>query len=267
MDGADAVFQHMVHAFTDAYNTSSLISNRVPTPDSDYGSISPATTPPPSPCIISQRENNWAVSKMSQLNHQSVTVVPQQVQNQLNCSKNSLYSDYTNLFTVPASIFGKPTTQFNTSDSLSPSPPLSVPSPNTLCDFSDIEIMGNKHINNGKSSPLTSIENKSDQHPLTQIKVDSINSKTSSTKQSKVNSRSSSSNRKSRNARDVGEGIRRKRRLAANARERRRMDNLNRAFDRLRTVLPQISEDRKLSKYDTLQMAQTYITTLAELLT
>ena len=65
--------------------------------------------------------------------------------------------------------------------------------------------------------------------------------------------------------RDVNEGVRKRRRLAANARERRRMDNLNRAFDKLRSVLPQ-SEDRQLSKYDTLQMAQTYITTLDELL-
>ncbi|GBO01887.1 hypothetical protein AVEN_81689-1 [Araneus ventricosus] len=57
-----------------------------------------------------------------------------------------------------------------------------------------------------------------------------------------------------------------KRRLAANARERRRMESLNLAFDRLRDVVPSIGEDRKLSKYETLQMAQTYITALCELL-
>lgn len=57
-----------------------------------------------------------------------------------------------------------------------------------------------------------------------------------------------------------------KRRLAANARERRRMQSLNRAFDRLRTVLPTIGNDRQLSKYETLQMAQTYITALYDLL-
>ncbi|XP_063871030.1 transcription factor ATOH1-like [Scylla paramamosain] len=72
--------------------------------------------------------------------------------------------------------------------------------------------------------------------------------------------------RKQRTGRDVTDGVRKKRRLAANARERRRMDNLNKAFDRLRSVLPQLCDDRKLSKYDTLQMAQTYITTLADLL-
>lgn len=58
----------------------------------------------------------------------------------------------------------------------------------------------------------------------------------------------------------------RKRRLAANGRERRRMQNLNQAFDKLRTFLPQLGEDRQLSKYETLQMAQTYISALYELL-
>ena len=59
--------------------------------------------------------------------------------------------------------------------------------------------------------------------------------------------------------------------LAANARERKRMNCLNVAFDALRQacnpmVPGSMSDDRKLSKYETLQMAQTYITTLAELL-
>ncbi|KAK6616997.1 hypothetical protein RUM44_005354 [Polyplax serrata] len=57
-----------------------------------------------------------------------------------------------------------------------------------------------------------------------------------------------------------------KRRLAANARERRRMENLNKAFDRLRTHLPSLGSDRQLSKYETLQMAQTYISALCDLL-
>ncbi|CAI6369428.1 unnamed protein product [Macrosiphum euphorbiae] len=69
----------------------------------------------------------------------------------------------------------------------------------------------------------------------------------------------------------AGEGgctdkVTKKRRLAANARERRRMQNLNKAFDRLRTVLPTLGNDRQLSKYETLQMAQTYITALYDLL-
>lgn len=60
--------------------------------------------------------------------------------------------------------------------------------------------------------------------------------------------------------------IKKKRRLAANARERRRMEGLNQAFDRLRQYLPSLSNDRQLSKHETLQMAQTYITALYELL-
>lgn len=60
--------------------------------------------------------------------------------------------------------------------------------------------------------------------------------------------------------------VRRKRRLAANARERRRMCNLNLAFDRLRQYLPQLGNDQKLSKHETLQMALTYISELYELL-
>ncbi|XP_059378354.1 protein atonal homolog 1b [Carassius carassius] len=61
-------------------------------------------------------------------------------------------------------------------------------------------------------------------------------------------------------------GPQRHRRVAANARERRRMHGLNRAFDKLRSVIPSLENEKKLSKYDTLQMAQIYITELCELL-
>lgn len=64
----------------------------------------------------------------------------------------------------------------------------------------------------------------------------------------------------------VSEAVMKKRRLAANARERRRMDMLNRGFDRLRGVLPGLGPERQLSKYETLQMAQSYISALTELL-
>ena len=57
-----------------------------------------------------------------------------------------------------------------------------------------------------------------------------------------------------------------KRRVAANSRERRRMNGLNDAFERLRDVIPSLGSDHKLSKYETLQMAQTYIGSLASLL-
>ncbi|XP_075210223.1 uncharacterized protein LOC142317550 [Lycorma delicatula] len=72
--------------------------------------------------------------------------------------------------------------------------------------------------------------------------------------------------RRSTSGKSISPGIMRKRRLAANARERRRMQNLNKAFDRLRTVLPSLGNDRQLSKYETLQMAQTYINALYDLL-
>uniref|UniRef100_A0A6I8NDD8 Atonal bHLH transcription factor 7 n=2 Tax=Ornithorhynchus anatinus TaxID=9258 RepID=A0A6I8NDD8_ORNAN len=57
-----------------------------------------------------------------------------------------------------------------------------------------------------------------------------------------------------------------RRRLAANARERRRMQGLNTAFDRLRKVVPQWGQDKKLSKYETLQMALSYIMALTRIL-
>lgn len=65
----------------------------------------------------------------------------------------------------------------------------------------------------------------------------------------------------------IGPEVVKRRRVAANARERRRMNSLNDAFDKLRDVVPSLGNDRKLSKYETLQMAQTYISALNELLT
>ncbi|XP_052762218.1 neurogenin-1-like [Mya arenaria] len=60
--------------------------------------------------------------------------------------------------------------------------------------------------------------------------------------------------------------VMRKRRVAANERERRRMESLNVAFDKLRDVVPSYNDDTKLSKYETLQMAQSYIAALKDLL-
>ena len=65
---------------------------------------------------------------------------------------------------------------------------------------------------------------------------------------------------------EMSESVLKKRRLAANARERRRMDLLNQGFDRLRTVLPGLGPETQLSKYETLQMAQEYINQLSQLL-
>lgn len=47
--------------------------------------------------------------------------------------------------------------------------------------------------------------------------------------------------------------------IAANARERARMRVLSRAFCRLKTTLPWVPADTKLSKLDTLRLATTYI--------
>lgn len=58
-----------------------------------------------------------------------------------------------------------------------------------------------------------------------------------------------------------------RRRMAANARERKRMQGLNTAFDCLRKVVPQWGQDKKLSKYETLQMALSYILALNRILT
>ena len=92
----------------------------------------------------------------------------------------------------------------------------------------------------------------------------------SSTAQSKIkvtkSKPSTSSGVRKTISKAVGKDVLKKRRLAANARERRRMNGLNDAFDRLREVIPALSNDQKLSKYETLQMAQTYITALMDLL-
>ena len=77
---------------------------------------------------------------------------------------------------------------------------------------------------------------------------------------------SRSSQRRSRE-RHLQPEVKVKRRTAANARERKRMNGLNDAFERLRQHIPELGNDRKLSKYETLQMAQTYIGALRDLVT
>uniref|UniRef100_A0A0A9W7R0 Transcription factor 21 n=1 Tax=Lygus hesperus TaxID=30085 RepID=A0A0A9W7R0_LYGHE len=55
-------------------------------------------------------------------------------------------------------------------------------------------------------------------------------------------------------------------RNAANARERARMRVLSRAFCRLKTTLPWVPPDTKLSKLDTLRLATSYIAHLRRVL-
>ena len=92
------------------------------------------------------------------------------------------------------------------------------------------------------------------------------NSNSRKRKSSSSGSESFSCSNTSSSSKPVPENVMKKRRLAANARERRRMDMLNKGFDRLRTVLPGLGPERQLSKYETLQMAQSYISELQDLL-
>ncbi|XP_041486011.1 protein atonal homolog 7-like [Lytechinus variegatus] len=64
----------------------------------------------------------------------------------------------------------------------------------------------------------------------------------------------------------VVEARRKRRRLAANARERKRMNGLNAAFNALRCKVTNYNGDSLLSKHDTLLMAVNYITALRSML-
>lgn len=55
-------------------------------------------------------------------------------------------------------------------------------------------------------------------------------------------------------------------RQAANVRERRRMFNLNEAFDRLRRKVPTFAYEKRLSRIETLRLAIVYISFMTELL-
>lgn len=61
-------------------------------------------------------------------------------------------------------------------------------------------------------------------------------------------------------------GQRGRRRMKANDRERHRMHNLNSALDALRSILPVLPEDTKLTKIETLRFAHNYIWALTETL-
>lgn len=54
-------------------------------------------------------------------------------------------------------------------------------------------------------------------------------------------------------------------RRAANIRERRRMYNLNEAFDELRTKVPTFAYEKRLSRIETLRLAMTYISFMSEI--
>lgn len=265
MDGAGAVYQQMVHAFTDAY-TAALYTARPPTPDSDYGSLSPASTPPPSPTRLCSSTLAPAHSPNTPSDAWAPFTMAQQAALQTSSSAGVTYPEYTQLYTAAGTtaIFAKPGTPTKTVTGMGQR--ASIGQHQSKAD--NYRVTGyqtGRSLAPGKAPstvPLVAIENKREQQRLVASPVNQSNCK--NPKAPRGSSRCGV--RKQRTGRDVTDGVRKKRRLAANARERRRMDNLNKAFDRLRSVLPQLCDDRKLSKYDTLQMAQTYITTLADLL-
>lgn len=65
---------------------------------------------------------------------------------------------------------------------------------------------------------------------------------------------------------DENDDLRHPQRNAANARERARMRVLSKAFCRLKTTLPWVPADTKLSKLDTLRLATSYIAHLRAVL-
>ncbi|CAG2122418.1 unnamed protein product [Medioppia subpectinata] len=117
---------------------------------------------------------------------------------------------------------------------------------------------------------LTNQFNRIDEKPLLSPNAESNESSQpmaeTTAKKNRKKRTQKSSPKESRNNGTSGPVVVKKRRLAANARERKRMHSLNIAFDRLREVVPGIGDDSKLSKYETLQMAQHYIMALNDLL-
>lgn len=69
-----------------------------------------------------------------------------------------------------------------------------------------------------------------------------------------------------RRRRRAAAGGRGRQRAAANARERDRTQSVNTAFSALRTLIPTQPADRKLSKVETLRLASSYISHLANVL-
>ncbi|XP_073462443.1 transcription factor 15 [Lithobates pipiens] len=67
-------------------------------------------------------------------------------------------------------------------------------------------------------------------------------------------------------SRKTGQVVVVKQRQAANARERDRTQSVNTAFTALRTLIPTEPVDRKLSKIETLRLASSYISHLANVL-
>ena len=122
--------------------------------------------------------------------------------------------------------------------------------------------------------PLATLSFSSSADPNINMRPVDLSSKTgfinklkhSSDDKNKINKVNSGKIKKSDSV-DLPESVMKKRRLAANARERRRMDLLNQGYEKLRSVLPKdMGSETQLSKYETLQMAQEYINQLRNIL-
>ena len=102
-------------------------------------------------------------------------------------------------------------------------------------------------------------ENIENQHPNVGVSSDE--------KPGKAGKRKRYSKSRSKNlSPDLVVKLRRTRRVKANDRERNRMHSLNDALEHLRTVLPTVPEEAKLTKIETLRMAHNYIWALSQTL-
>lgn len=92
----------------------------------------------------------------------------------------------------------------------------------------------------------------------------STSSSSSSLQQSKSQSNGGTSSSSTKKVRRRTASLAQRR--AANIRERRRMLNLNEAFDKLRPKVPTFAYEKRLSRIETLRLAITYIGFMTELL-
>ncbi|XP_075165561.1 protein Fer3-like [Haematobia irritans] len=127
-----------------------------------------------------------------------------------------------------------------------PPPPSMVPYQNLIAGFpcSELALWQRSQVNGLVNPHHTSSTNRQD------------------SSKSSVSSSSTSSTTKKIRRRTASLAQRR----AANIRERRRMLNLNEAFDKLRPKVPTFAYEKRLSRIETLRLAITYIGFMTELL-
>ncbi|XP_061099661.1 transcription factor 21 [Conger conger] len=122
-------------------------------------------------------------------------------------------------------------------------------------DFHEAELLDDiLKLGSGKDSNTESTEESSNGDAGS-----ATEGKTGSGKKRKTSSRKNTLNGVAQEGKQV-------QRNAANARERARMRVLSKAFSRLKTTLPWVPPDTKLSKLDTLRLASSYIAHLRQIL-